>query len=118
MHEKYAARPDSLEHVCLAQFAMWYEDMRQGAKMPKNSETLSEQQIFCPHLKEPVFMPKYIQLKDPKLRSMYMRQSRKVLKIHKFKETEDAHQFFYSELVLYMHWRNEDELHADNFDDA
>ena len=31
IHEKYAARPDSLEHICLAQFAVWYESV------PKNS---------------------------------------------------------------------------------
>ena len=41
IHEKYAARPDSLEHICLAQFAMWYESTRSNAKEPKNLDALS-----------------------------------------------------------------------------
>ena len=30
IHEKYAERPDSLENICLAQFAIWY------VSVPKN----------------------------------------------------------------------------------
>ena len=41
----------------------------------------------------------------------------KILMYHKFDEGKDAHRFFYSELLLYSHWRCEtSELHHDDFD--
>ena len=115
-HEKYAARPDSLEHVCFAQFLMWYESSRSNAKEPKNANAISTQEIICPHLDNPAYLPKYIKMKDPRLRPMYLRQSEKVLMLHQYKEAENPHEFFYSELLLYRHWRNEGELHGDDLD--
>ena len=115
-HEKYASRPDSLEHICFAQFLMWYETTRSNAKEPKNLDTLSSHEIICPHLEKPAYLPKYIKMKDQKLRPMYLRQSKKVLMLHQYKEAENPHEFFHSELMLYMHWRKEAELHADDLD--
>ena len=50
IHDKYAARPDSLEHICLAQFVIWYESVPKTSKSrKKQAESLSEHEIICPH---------------------------------------------------------------------
>ena len=114
-HERYASRPSSLEHMCFAQFLIWYKPLTNQTKKTKYEE-LSSHDIICPHQKAPGKMPIVIELKDPSLGFMKLRQFEAVLKFHKFREDEDAHEFFYSELVLYKHWRSEDELRYDNFD--
>ena len=68
IHDKYAARPDSLEHICLAQFVIWYESVPKTSKSrKKQAESLSEHEIICPHLETPTYMPNYINLKVPEL---------------------------------------------------
>ena len=52
IHEKYAARPDSLEHICLAQFVIWYESAPKNSVIGKSKlEMMSDEEIICPHLK-------------------------------------------------------------------
>ena len=116
IHDKYAARPDSLEHICLAQFSIWYESVPKRSKINKTqTEIVSDHNIVCPHLETPMKMPKYIQLNDADLGWMALRKEAMVLEFHKFNEEKDAHAFFYSELVLFHHWRSEAELHYDDF---
>lgn len=124
IHELYAARPEKLEHISLAQFRMWYYPASKNWK--KSNEVDDTQcgpiEVICPHLKEqrkkePVFLPKTIEL-EKGLGVMRLRTLPFVLRMHKFKENEDPHQFFYSELVLYRHWRNEDELKEDSHEDC
>ena len=113
IHDKYAARPDSLEHICLAQFAQWYETVPKNSKKHKRYGEMSDQAIICPHLKTPLTMPKFIELKDQDLGCMYLREGPQVIMFHKFNEDKDAHRFFYNELLFYFHWRSEKELHFD-----
>lgn len=113
-HERYAARPDSLEHMCCAQFMIWYEPISSKNKKQKLDE-FSSHEIICPHLEQPECMPFVIDLKDPTLGSMKLRQSEAVLKFHKFREDVETHEFLYGELLLYMHWRSENELRRDDF---
>ena len=49
---------------------------------------------------------------------MKLRSFPLVLRMHKFKESKNPHEFFYSELLLYKHWRSEDELREDSFDEC
>ena len=72
---------------------------------------MSDEKIVCPHLDSPLFMPKYIQLKDPDMGCMYLREGPQILMFPKFNEQKDALEFFYSELLLYFHWRSVDELY-------
>ena len=116
VHERYAARPDSLEHICLAQFAIWYVPVPKRAKLPKDMNAESLEMIICPHLETPTFMPTFIQLKKPELGNMRLRAFPAVLRMHKFKEAQNAHEFFFSELCLYFHWRDENEIHPNDFD--
>ena len=46
---------------------------------------------------------------------MRLRMFPAVLRMHRFKEEKDAHEFFFSELLLYKHWRSEDELYPNDF---
>ena len=77
-HERYAARPDSLEHMCFAQFKIWYTPLSECPKKSK-LEGLSKHEIVCPHLDEPECMPFVIELKDS-LGFMRLRQFELVLK--------------------------------------
>ena len=114
-HDRYASRPDSLEHMCFAQFLLWYKPLTNEPKKAK-FEDFSSHEIICPHQTKPKKMPIVIQLKDPLLGCMKLREFEAVLKYHKFREDVDALGFFYSELLLYKHWRSEDELRDDDFD--
>ena len=115
VHEKYSNRPESLEHICLAQFAIWYVLVPKKWKKPKDIEAVSDTQVICPELSEPLQMPRYIQLKDENQSCMRLRMFPAVLRMHRFKEEKDAHEFFFSELLLYKHWRSEEELFPDDF---
>ena len=114
----YAARPDSLEHISLAQFRIWYTRISKNASKAKMMGAVSSHQIVCPHLTDPKCMPFVIKLKDPKLGFMRLRQFPAVLRFHKYKEEHDPHEFYYSQLMLFMHWRNENELHPQDFDNC
>ena len=117
IHDKYAARPDSLEHICLAQFFIWYESVPKNSKnRKKKAEYLSEHQIICPHLETPMYMPNHIQLNNPELGCMYLRERPVIMMFHKYDAEKDAHDFFYTELLFYFHWRCEDmELQSEDF---
>ena len=68
-HERYASRPDSLEHMCFAQFLIWYKPLTNQTKKTKYEE-LSSHDIICPHQTKPEKMPIVIELKDPSLGCM------------------------------------------------
>lgn len=109
IHERYAGRPKSIEEMCLAQFATSYT---YTSRLPKliefeldgSSVERSTQTIF----NRDVLLPKYLKLQPEKLGSMRLRGFRQVLKIHNSKRKE-GHEQHYSELLLYVPWRNEEE---------
>ena len=103
-HERYASRPDSLEHMCFAQFLLWYKPLANETKRAKFEDFSSHEIICpCPHQAKPTKMPIVIQLKDPSLGCMKFREFVAVLKFHKFREDVDPFGFIYSELLLYKH---------------
>jgi len=116
VHEKYSYRPDSLEHLCLAQFAIWYVLIPKKSKVPKIEDGGSDEKIICPEMSNPQSLPKYIELNDKNKSKMRLRCFPAVLRMHRFKEENDAHEFFFSELLLYRHWRSEEELFPHDFE--
>ena len=78
-------------------------------------------EIVCPDLDSKPgpkkFLLKTITLQND-LGVMKLRSFPLVLRMHKFKESKNPHEFFYSELLLYKHWRSEDELREDSFDEC
>ena len=70
----------------------------------------ADQKIFT----EYKFLPKYIALKDG-LGLMRLRSYPSVLRIHDSRKKDHDHEKFYSELILFSCWKNEEkDLHADD----
>lgn len=83
-HDRYASRPDSLEAMCLAEFVVWYVvvygDVKSGNSI--------------------------IELKN-RMGKMRKREEKALLRCHMFKENTE--EYFYSKLLLFLPWRNENE---------
>ena len=74
------------------------------------STSLTDFEVICPHEMPCNTLPHAIQLSDPQLGYMRCRTFPAVFREHKFKEQKDPHQFYYNELLMYKHWRSEDEF--------
>ena len=122
-HEKYAARPPGLKEMCLAQFATAFDTMpkKSGSdyefengvfgksEFPKNKMLVS----WNPQYEK--VLPTHIELKH-KLGYMRLRERPAVLRIHKFREDKNPHEYLYSKLVLYCPWETEDELFEHDYE--
>ena len=84
IHDRYIARPDELEDMCLADFA---------AKYSTGSDDASGKNV--------------ITLKN-NIGKMRLRQKEVVIRTHRYSEND--FRYFYSRLLLSLPWRNEDEL--------
>ena len=73
------------------------------------SVNLTDFEIICPHDMPCNTLPHIIQLSDPQLGYMRCRSFPAVFREHKFKEQQDPHQFYYNELLMYRHWRSEED---------
>jgi hypothetical protein len=105
VHNYYALRPKSLEDVCLAQFATHYKMGNSNKENIRHYEKEGHLKSFFSES----FLPKYVkvELLNERTVNMSLRSKPAVMRLHKFKETEDFHQFMYSEMLLFYHWRNE-----------
>jgi hypothetical protein len=105
VHNYYALRPKILEDVCLAQFATHYKKVNSNTK---NLIVPGKDGHLKSYLSES-FLPKYVKIDVPNQHTVIMslRTKPAVMRLHKFKETDDFHQFMYSEMLLFYHWRNE-----------
>ena len=110
IHQKYSQRPKSIDDMCLAQFATSYTYISK-IKIPQDIEWVenSSRELgslvrFGTHDK----LPKYIELFDSGT-FMALRTKPFVLRIHSSKKKEYL-EGVYSELLLYLPWRNESEL--------
>ena len=75
------------------------------------SPEMSETQIFDS------LLPKYIKIENPthgEPEHMRLRSFPLVIRLHKFKKENKQLEFVYSELLLYRHFRSEDELHRND----
>ena len=114
IQQKYAARPINLNQMCLAQFATLYDSIpAKQIQCVRFEDDISCQRsktmIVTPSHATNTFLPMYIKLAN-NLGFMKLRTFPSVLRLHKFNKTTNAHEFFYSELMLYRPWRNEAEL--------
>ena len=120
IHEKYAARPDALENMCLAQFATSFDTI--SAKIGKSINFSNniygqskEKTIISWNPEYEQILPTHIKLKED-LGYMRLRKIPAVLRIHKLKEDKNPHEYFYSQLLLYRPWQSEKELYEDDLD--
>ena len=118
--EKYSARPSCLEKMCLAEFAMNYDSFSPTpAEKSKFKDGVSgfdnEKTITSWNVNDRTPLPSQIKLSN-NMGYMRLRRIRSVLRMHKFIEEDDPHEFYFSKLFLYRHWRSEDELHPHDID--
>ena len=115
MHDRYAARPQSIEHMCLAQFAISFDSttgkqaQAKGVFVDDSSvENNEEMKIVSWNEQiETTKLPRYIKLKD-NLGYMKCRTGQAVLRYHKVREDKNPHEYYYSHLLLYKPWREEE----------
>ena len=96
--ERYSARPNSLEDMCLADFAMRY---RYASRRPGLDDGSN---IKNPDQDEP--MDKSIKLKQD-LGYMSLRQKPAIIRHHQWSVRKQPENFFHAQLILYSPWRNE-----------
>ena len=110
VHDRYAQRPDYAEEMCLAQFASYYTFA--GKRVPKSAEfdesgaskeTSDDRMIFCTDK----VLPKYLKLKGDNSEFMRLRGLPYIIRIHR-SEKKEGHAMHYSELLLYIPWRDEE----------
>ena len=116
IHEKYASRPEYLNKMCLAQFAISYDMMpnREGSRK-KYLKGASEEVSTNPDMQLASYnpdhekgLPKWIKLSD-NLGYMRLRKYRSILRLHKLREDKNPHEYYYSQLLLFSPWTKEKE---------
>jgi hypothetical protein len=98
IHDRYKLRPAEHADMCLVEFAIYYE-----YKKSRNSENSESEQLM-------------MKLEDGTL--MKKRNRPLVLRSHQFKIDSQFHEYIYSELLFYLPWHNEDELHSTCLEDC
>ena len=115
IHEKYAARPNALEDMTLAQFCTHFDYLRSDST---NKIKFDEDGCYYNATNQYIInwkvtqkeLPRYIKLKE-NLGYMQLRQTPSILRLYKFRPDTDCHEFMYSNLLLYRPWRDEEELY-------
>ena len=123
-HCKYSMRPLCMEMICLCQHCMRYTQVTalEASKIRRSGRRPSPppigngwEGILYIVTDDPMnatHLPDFIELENGKV--MKLRKFDAVVRRHKFKSEKDAHEFFFSELLLFWPWRNEYELFPDD----
>ena len=92
IHEKYCRRPETLESMCLAEFAINYTTVvNKPTNLPPDVSLSAK--------------PTSIRLKNGGL--MRLREQPCVLRLHDAKRKSENHECVYSECLLFLPWRDE-----------
>ena len=136
LYDKYLKRPETIKYMSMMQFAKRYVAGRFKAK--NSDEQSSESEVdyesgdeedsvdvddaentidadyiihFNPRRRKP--LPKHIQLvgnfNSGELSQMKLIKKPKVVRLHKFKQYSEPHEYYYSQLELYYIFRSDDE---------
>ena len=124
-HEKYAARPAPLQHMCLAQFVTAYDPLpeKEGEKLDFEDGVFGEsyfkknEKIVSCYPEYEQKLPTHIKL-NKNLGYMRLRKTPSILRLYKIREDKDPHEFYYSKLLLYRPWSDEKELREDDLDEC
>ena len=106
IHEKYGKRPAALDNICLAEFVINY------TSNPQDEELYDSE-----FLQTAAELPHFVKLKD-NAGVMRLRKRPCVLRLHDSKRKTENHEFIYSECLLYLPWKSEDELHRHSPEDS
>ena len=110
--DRYVARPNQLENMCLAEFAANY-DMKYSQKSEDDNDHTPN-----PLEQKETEVSDTIWLKDG-LGQMKKRNREAVIRFPKYNSEKDSDKYFRGKLMLYTAWRDENELigDSDNFYD-
>ena len=99
IHDCYAARPDDIENMCLAKFAVNYEPVTSQTDslhdLDNNSDTESDSQHNNRNTR--------IKLKDG-LGIMKKCSQEFILRVKNYKQNMEPEKFYHSRLLLYLPW--------------
>ena len=98
--DRYAARPDSLENLCLAEFAANY--ITRSIHDNEDGDTNDA----LPPAEDQQNSLSRITLKN-NLGSMYKRSQESIIRFHRFNHEKEAEKLYRSKLLLYLPWRDE-----------
>ena len=98
--DRYAARPDSLEDLCLAEFAANYTT-RGGVEQEDG-----ERNDTLPPSEDQEKSHSRVKLKND-LGYMYKRSREAIIRFHRFNREKEAEKLYRAKLMLYLPWRNE-----------
>ena len=107
VHDRYAARPNTLDEMCLAQFATSYE-VSSRADSVSPDDHVDIDCVESSSVSERVL--KHIVLKNG-LGKMMKRNRPSVLRTHNHNIYKDREKHFHGKLMLFYPWRTEDELY-------
>ena len=98
--DKYAARPDFLENICLAEFAANYNTKKFKTNEPEDVEhdITNDNEINT---------TSQIDLKYG-LGTMQKRQKEAIIRFHRYNEKKEHESYYRAQLMLYLPWRDED----------
>ena len=94
---------DKFDDVCLAQFATTYEQARSMPKKIEWDDNVSEELTSLKIFGTDEYLPKYIRIAN--LKVMKARTIPAVMKLYNSKK-KPAFEAAYSEMVLFLPWRN------------
>ncbi|XP_077978182.1 uncharacterized protein LOC144433703 [Glandiceps talaboti] len=114
--DKYAARPRSLENICLAEFTSMYtfqKKLRDATddlfdNIDENIDTVTYDFPEHEHTTQKTTNIKYKLLNG--LGWIYKRQKPVVLRYYYVSKQRDSEKYYHRLLILYLPWRNESEL--------
>ena len=111
IHDRYAARPNSKETLCLAKFAVTYEAAANDNKSSGGENILSDEGVEHENIGHNKNRKKQeiIRLQN-NLGFMRKRKRESVLRTHRFKLTGDSEKYYHSLLMLYFPWHSEEEI--------
>ena len=107
--ERYAARPNCIEDMCLAEFASLYKSAGSGkstTSVEDNCSQDSEESGIDEPLLQHQVRPKSFELKG-KAGIMIKRHRPAVIRTHHFHRKEETEKHCYAMLKLYLPWRDE-----------
>ena len=109
IHDRYAARPDSLNDMCLACFAVNYDTTGSNEELPqvnegagillqdRNNDNISNRRNETINLKN-------------NLGVMRKRRREAIFRSHRFDVMKDSEKYYHAQLLLYYPWQSENEL--------
>ena len=116
IHEQYSMRPEQIENINLAQFAISYVPVPTKEVneefFPENLDYSKDMSSSLRSHIDDEFLPKYIKLDDGTV--MRCRNSQMILRQQSPKNKSTAHEKIYSVMLLFLPWRKEENLHPNN----